>query len=328
MIVSAREGQRARAAALEAIADLNEGIAQDEDPDFDPASTHDPEQDVAADTQHAADAEAQSIEEAQAEGEEAEQPAELTEPPAEEPAEAPPAKQAEAPAKHRIKVNGREIELTYEELLARAQKVESADQYLAEAARVRHEQNQAPAARQPAPPAARPSDEEDAALARAMQLGTEEEAVAAIRSLRNSASAQADQIVSTVDERIGFLQAVDRFSKDYADIIGDPVLSSIAFAMDKHLKDSGDKRPYQERYAWIGDQLRGKLRGWAQKYGAENAQKLEEKTQRKRAAPANPQQAGSKALPQPDEDDEDGPEDYSKWIRQEAERRGRRYGVN
>src|SRR3974390_1694024 len=160
VIVSAREGQRARAAALEAIADLNEDIAREDDPDFDPAATHDPEQDVAADAAAPEDQAASDEtpgEETGGEEESAEEPAPLTEPPAEEPA---PDKQAEAPRKWKLKVNGRELELTEEEVLARAQKVESADQYLAEAARVRHEQNLAPAARSTPATLPHPSDEE------------------------------------------------------------------------------------------------------------------------------------------------------------------------
>jgi|GEM_PF-2687991 len=325
VIVSAREGQRARAAALEAIADLNEDIAREDDPDFDPAATHDPEQDVAADAAAPEDQAASDEtpgEETGGEEESAEEPAPLTEPPAEEPA---PDKQAEAPRKWKLKVNGRELELTEEEVLARAQKVESADQYLAEAARVRHEQNLAPAARSTPATLPHPSDEEDAAMVRAIQVGTEEEAISAIRRLRESASANANQIVSTVDERIGFLQAFDKFRHDYADIMADPLLTNLAFAMDQNLMQNGDRRPYGDRYREIGQLIRTKMRDLAKQFST-NEQVMEQKAQRKRAAPAAPPTAGAKSTATRSAEDDDGPDDET-YIRQEAARRARHYGV-
>jgi hypothetical protein len=332
VIVSARDGHSARARALEQIADLNEEITSKEDPDFDPESTHDAEQDAElaksiAQGGEAAETAEEPAEQAQ-EPQEDEEPAgeePETEPPAEEPEEPAPPKQAKQPRKIKIKVNGQDLELTEEELIARAQKVESADQYLAEAARVRHQASQQPSQPDTAS-TAHPSDEEDAALARALQLGTEDESVAALRKLRQSASAQTDQIVAAVDERIAFRQAVDKFSENFSDIFADPLLKNLAFALDKHFMELGDKRPYGERYAEIGNLIRDKMRELAKQYGTDEA-KLKEKAQRKAQAPSAPKAAGTKATPDASEEEEDGPEDYSKWIRSEAERRGKHYGV-
>jgi hypothetical protein len=133
--------------------------------------------------------------------------------------------------------------------------------------------------------------------------------------------------VSTVDERISFLEAVRQFSKDYADIVNDPVLQSIAWAMDKQMMDAGDKRAYSDRYAHIGTMLRGKLKAWAEQHGsAQDAASLEGKRERKRAAPAAPPTAGAKSTATRSEQDDDGPDDET-YIRQEAARRARHYGV-
>ena len=118
---------------------------------------------------------------------------------------------AEPPAtKHKLKVNGRELELTTEELITRAQKVEAADQYLQEASQAFK------AAKQPEPkaPEAQPSaEEDDAALARAIQTGTEEEARNAIKKLRASPSqaVSQDDLLRMVDQRLAFQDAARRF---------------------------------------------------------------------------------------------------------------------
>jgi chemotaxis protein histidine kinase CheA len=325
VIVSAREGHAARAQALEQIADLNEEISKAEDPDFDPESTHPDSPPPTEKAQEEGEPEEAAPEEPDEEPAAEQEP--QTEPPAEEPEEPAPAKEAKPERKYKLKVNGKELEVSFDELVARAQKVESADQYLAEAVRVKQEAYQPPVQRADAGSAAHPSDEEDAALVRAIQVGTEDEAKDAIRKLRDSVSVKTDQTVATIDERFLFLQAVDRFRNDYSDILKDPVLQSMAFALDQQLLQAGDKRPYEARFKEVGDLVRGKVREWAAAYGTDGEGRLKEKAQRKAQAPAPPKAAGAKATPQAEEEDEEGPEDYSKWIRQEAERRGKHYGV-
>src|ERR1035437_8081484 len=77
------------------------------------------------------------------------------------------------------KVNGKDVTRSLDDWLAVASKVEAADQFLAEASRLRNEQAQVPTKADP-----EPSVDDDLALARAIQMGSEEEAVAALRTLR------------------------------------------------------------------------------------------------------------------------------------------------
>ena len=143
--------------------------------------------------------------------------------------------QVEQP-KHKIKVNGKELELTTDELVQRAQKVESADTYLKEASQKLREAE----AKQVAKPAL-PSHEdvtenaaeERRALVRAIQMGTEEEAMAAIEKLQSRPpSVSADDVARTVDERLTFNDAVSKFQKDYKDLADDPVLLNIVLQRD------------------------------------------------------------------------------------------------
>lgn len=196
--------------------------------------------------------------------------------------------------KHKIKVNGREIELTYEELVARAQKVETADVYLAEASRLRNE-----LAAQPKPPVQDvpvPSVEDDLAIARAIQMGTEEEAVAALQKLRQSQkSLSPDDISRTIDERLTFNEAISKYRAEFSDVVTDPVLNKLALELDAQLIANGDRRPYYDRYKDVGTQVRNWAVENAKKFAPAQEQPQANKLARKAATPTPPKAQSQKA---------------------------------
>lgn len=250
------------------------------------------------------------------------------------PAEVPPPEPAPAQAavepaaaplpKHRIKVHGKEMELTLDELIARAQKVEAADQYLVEAAQAykatQAKPNPSPA---PAPAPQAPADqpavvsEDDRALARALQIGSEEDAVAAIRKLRASPTPTTEtetRLLAAVEERLTFRDAASRFQSEFSDVWNDPYLRTLALAEDNRQTTEGDKRPYWERFESIGKALR-EWRGKAMTPAA-NPDKLA----RKATVTVLPTAAGRAAAP-PD----DQPEDPTATIAEMAKaRQGRK----
>ena len=172
----------------------------------------------------------------------------------------------EAPAAPQMitrKINGREVTLPLDEWLSRASKVEAADQYLGEAARLRQQaaqQNLPPTPTAPSQADVRARQiEERRALVRAIQMGSEEEAMAALEQLQTMSQRpqlSAADLARTVDERLTFKEAVGRFEKDYQDILGDPQLRTLALQRDQELLNAGDKRDYWERYSEIGENLR------------------------------------------------------------------------
>lgn len=205
------------------------------------------------------------------------------------------------PAKVKIKVNGEELELTQEQLIERAQKVESADRYLAEAAAAK---------RAAAPPKEEPKTEEVdyKALVRAIQVGTEEEAEAALRKLQTTQArppTPMDDVSRVVDERLKFQDAMKAFSTEYADILSDPKLNKMAQQMDEEMLANGDIRSYASRYTEIGENLRG----WVTKLGGgkkeEPAKVDTTRQERKEAAPTTPTAAAGKNAPPKTESDED-----------------------
>lgn len=154
--------------------------------------------------------------------------------------------------KHKIKVSGKELELTTEELIARAQKVEAADDYLRQAAQV-YKSTKEPA---PEPKAPASVEEDDAALARAIQTGTEQEAVAAIQKLRARPSASADDVLRIVNTQLAITEANRKFESEYADIVQDPYLRSMVQMELQQRIQRQDPRSYQENLFEIGENLK------------------------------------------------------------------------
>jgi len=224
--------------------------------------------------------------------------------------------------KHKIKVNGKELELTTQELVERAQKVESADEYLKEASRKAREAEVAKPILPSPEDAAAKAMEDRRALVRAIQMGTEEEAMEAIEKLQGKTipSVSADDVARTVDERLTFNDAVTRFQTEYKDLAEDPVLLNIVLQRDKELIAQGDKRSYWDRYADIGNSVRTWKEGLTKAATTETEKPVTEKQTRKASAPAVPQGAGTKAPAAVD--DEDREETPAEIISKMAKSRG------
>lgn len=200
------------------------------------------------------------------------------------------------PQKVKIKVNGKEEELTLEELIERAQKSEGAEEKFKEAARLRAEAEELAKKNLPQPShedVAAKALEERRALVRAIQMGTEDEAMAAIEKLQkpNTPSVSADDVARTIDDRLTFNEAVNRFKSEYKEIVEDPVLLNIVLSRDKELIEQGDKRNYWERYESIGTEVRS----WMAEKTKPAAPADKDKQQRKASAPSVPKGAAIKA---------------------------------
>ena len=234
------------------------------------------------------------------------------------------AKEEEPARKFKIKVNGKEIELTEDELIARAQKVESADEYLRTAKNT---------VREPAKPAGptaedlqRQQDVEDRALVRAIQMGNEDEATAAIRKIRTQTtvarpSINMDDVSRTIDERLEFKSAYSAFEKEFSDVIGDSLLMKLMLDKDSEQLAAGDTRPYLERYRENGNELRAWVAKKAPVVEKPLVADMADKKARKDALPVPVATASAKAK-QVVEETDDGEEDATGVIANMAKRRG------
>jgi len=195
----------------------------------------------------------------------------------------------------RVKVNGREMEVSEEEVIRRAQKNWAADEYLQRAAEAARKANELAV-----PPLDRSVADDDAVqIARAIQLGTEEDAVQAIRNLRSQPPAQSDAVARIVDERLSFTRAVENFEREYEDIRADPMLWKLAGQRDDELARERPDLPVSERFRTVGDEIRQ----WKAQFAT--PQRID-KAARKASVAAVPTAAGRQA-PLDDEPD-DNPE--------------------
>jgi hypothetical protein len=228
---------------------------------------------------------------------------------------------------HVLKVNGKEVKLTTQELIERAQKVEAADEYLKLASeKLRGAEEKIPVSEQLSEQdAAQQALEEKRRFVRAIQIGSEEEAMAAFDQLAsgNNPSYDEDDISRIVEQRIAFNDAYNRFQTEFPEIVKDPILWNVAIQMDAEMTKSGDAREYWDRYQNIGNHIRtwrNQLSSTSDAKKQDNAEKVDAKKKRKASASATPKGASVKA-PASVEDDE-REESPSEIIAQMAQARG------
>ncbi len=146
------------------------------------------------------------------------------------------------------------------------QKESAADMRLAAATELlksAQEKHQAPQqAQQP-----QPSDD-DAALARSIQFGTEDEAKAAIAKIRNAAPAITPQqidayvqqkLTQALPEHQAFSEANRWLKNEYPQIVSDPDIKFMFDMKEDQARKLGDRRPYSELYADLAGQIATKF---------------------------------------------------------------------
>ena len=238
------------------------------------------------------------------------------------------------------KVNGKLVTKSLEEWLVDASKVNAADEYLQDAARIRKEASrvldteQVPTQKPTQPeidPQAQAAEERArrVKLARAIQMGTEEEAVAAIEELQNMArtpTLSVEDVGRVTDERMTFNTAINDFNREFSDLVSNPQLHAMVKQADAALIAKGDKRPYAERYTEIGNAVRSwrddlvkSVTPTAAPTPTAPTDDLATRRAAKAAAPKVPQSAGKVAAAPAEEDNE---EDVSSVIANMRKSRG------
>lgn len=184
--------------------------------------------------------------------------AEPTPEPAEEPKDDAQEVHAE-PRKFKLKVNGKEQEVTEEELIERAQKVASADEYLQTAAKALEGAHAlAPSKDEPA---SNGEDVTEDTLTSALQGDAE-----AIKKVAQRLKAPpVKDVLTAVDDRLSFRSAVDWFQGEYKDLTADPMLYQLVVQEDSRIAQSEPTMQYRERLKKAGDKVRSWKEGIAPK---------------------------------------------------------------
>jgi len=199
------------------------------------------------------------------------------------------------PKKYRLKVNGKEVELTEEEVLERAQKVESADEYLQTAKKA----VEASLARGPSQdgPASHEEDVTEDTLTSALQ--GDPEAIRKIAQRLKAPSTVTPDVLTAVDDRMSFRDAVNWFRGEYKDIVSDPMAYQLVVAEDTRLARDEPSLGYQARLKKAGD----KVKGWLSEK-TKSATPPNPKLERKASVLPIPQAGGRQVVREEDEEEE------------------------
>jgi hypothetical protein len=164
-----------------------------------------------------------------------------------------------APAKvYNVKINGRDVSMTEAELIARASKVASADEYLQTAAEaVKRATAQGPSQDVPATGGEAVSED---VLTSALQ--GDREAIRQIARRLNGPSVNTD-VLQAVDDRLTFHDAVNWFRGEYQDVVKDPFLYRLVVEEDKKIATTEPSLPYRDRLKKAGETIRTWKQGFS-----------------------------------------------------------------
>lgn len=202
-------------------------------------------------------------------------------------------------------VNGKEKWLTLQQLRVTAQKVESADEYLASAAAsVRNSSRLTPSKQDESSRV----DEGDLEKTLSSAVMGDEEAIKKLAAAINARpSAVTPDVLQQFDERWSFRRAAEWFEETYADELADPFLKRLMYERDAELAKEEPQTPYKQRLKKAGDEVRT----WMQKKsgaGPVRAAASPNKLAAKKVLVNVPSAAARQAPPE-DEDAEESVED-------------------
>jgi hypothetical protein len=198
-------------------------------------------------------------------------------------------------------VNGKEKWLTLEQLRVAAQKVESADEYLASAAAsVRNSSRLAPSIED------EPSKIEEVDLEKTLSsavMGDEEAIKKLAAAIKARPSAVTPDVLQQFDERWLLHRAKEWFEETYADELADPFLKRLVYDRDSELARDNPQLPYKQRFKQAGEEVRTwrkKLSGQAPIQATVSPNKLE----RKKVLVNVPSAAARQMAPEDEEQEE------------------------
>jgi hypothetical protein len=218
-------------------------------------------------------------------------------------------KPVDKPSMVKVKVNGEEKELPLDEVIAGYQKNTAADQNLqsaAEALRLAAEASKTSS-----------TDESEKvdykALARALQMGTEDEAEQAVKKLIAKPSKEPD-VLQLVEQRLSLREAraeKAKFEDEYKDLFSDPYLAKLVEQRDTELSQTDQQTPYTKRWRQAAEDVKT----WALKMKGSTS--LQDKAARKASVTPIPSATGRRS----EERVEDVEEDPSQTIAEMAKAR-------
>lgn len=215
-------------------------------------------------------------------------------------------------------VNGKEKWLTLEQLIATSQKIESADEYLANA---KKNETKTEPVKEVEVKVERPDWKKtlhDAVMG-------DEEAISKVASaLESRPSEVTPDVVRQIDDRSRFLRAAEWFEETYGDLLADARLKKLVYEEDAELAKANPQMPYKQRLKTAGDAIRTAVSGWTKQPEKVVVKTSTAKQEAKRTLPVVPQAAMRQAMKADEEDEETVEQSIAKM----AQARGTRAHVH
>lgn len=212
-------------------------------------------------------------------------------------------------------VNGKERWLTKNQLIEKAQKVESADEYLSNAAEtVRKVSRPDLSLEDDAGKVDTSQEDDDLEKTLSSAVLGDQEAVKKIASAFSSLRADLREakktqpsvtpdVVKEIDSRLAFRNAVEWFEGEYSKELSDPFLKQLIYDKDQKLSSEQPALSYKARLKMAGDEVRTWIRG---QKGIQ-AKPSPEKVERKKTL-VNVPGASQRQAVKTEEDEEESPE--------------------
>lgn len=203
---------------------------------------------------------------------------------------------------YRTTINGKEKWLTLDQLIATSQKVEAADEYLAEA---KAKAEKTPTAVEvPKEPETKVETPDWAKTLHDAVMGDEEAIKKVASALESRPSEMTPDVVRQIDDRWSFRRAAEWFEDNYSDLLGDPRLKRLVYEEDAELAQANPKMPYKQRLKTAGDAIRGAVSGWTKAPTKVEAKTSSAKVEAKRSLPSVPAAASRQPVVTEDEPEE------------------------
>jgi hypothetical protein len=207
------------------------------------------------------------------------------------------------PKKYKLKINGQEVELTEAQVLERAQKVSSADEYLQTASKAL-EASKALALSQPDGSASVEEDDTEATLTSALQGDEEAIKKIALRLKAPPATVTPADVRSVVADQTRFTDALKWFQGEYKDLCSNPKVFEECQRRDAALAKAEPALPYRDRMARVGNEVRAWVKQLTGGHSPAPTPPRDDKLHRK-ASVANVPQAGGRQTVREDEEEEE-----------------------
>lgn len=205
----------------------------------------------------------------------------------------------------KLRVNGKTIELTREEMIARAQKVESADQYLQTAAEaVKNASRLAPSKDEPSR-----VEQDDLENTLSSAVMGDVDAIKRLASVISRPSISQDAL-QQIDQRLAFRTELAQLENEQRDVLEDPYLSKLFKVRLQEMRETAPETSLSEAYKGIGKELRS---AFPEKFRSTTQTKLERKRTLVNVPSASTRQAT--------ESDDEGEESVESVIEQMARAR-------